>query len=58
MDRRVRRVDLTTEELAAADAVVLLTDHETFDMDMVTANARYVLDCRNVLQRGPSVETL
>jgi UDP-N-acetyl-D-glucosamine dehydrogenase len=42
-----RRVVLDADEVAAADAVVLLTDHDAFDGDLVVANARYVLDTRN-----------
>jgi UDP-N-acetyl-D-glucosamine dehydrogenase len=51
------RVALTPEQVAAADAVVLITDHAAFDMDMVVANARYVLDTRHRLD-GPHVEQL
>ncbi|MGA2837451.1 MAG: nucleotide sugar dehydrogenase [Acidimicrobiales bacterium] len=50
-------VELTADELAAADAVVLVTDHDAFDYDLVGAHARYVLDTRNRLD-GPSVERL
>jgi UDP-N-acetyl-D-glucosamine dehydrogenase len=53
----VARVDATPEEIAAADAVVLLTDHEAFTTSEVSRHARYVLDCRRVLA-GPNVETL
>jgi UDP-N-acetyl-D-glucosamine dehydrogenase len=42
----VRLVAATAEELAAADAVVLLTDHRAFDYDQVAAHSRFVLDCR------------
>lgn len=51
------RVDATAEELAAADAVVLITDHDAFDYDLVAAHARYVLDTRNRLD-GPAVDRL
>lgn len=51
------RVALTAEEVSAADAVVLLTDHDSFDLDLVVDNARYVLDCRNRLS-GTNVEVL
>ena len=44
----VARVDATPDEVAAADAVVLLTDHEAFAADLCR-DARYVLDCRRVL---------
>jgi len=50
-------VDATPEEIAAADAVVLLTDHDAFTAADVSCHARYVLDCRRVLS-GPNVETL
>lgn len=50
-------VDASPEEVAAADAVVLLMDHTRFDLAMIEKNAPYVLDCRNRLS-GPNVETL
>ena len=50
-------VEATAEELRAADVVVLVTDHDAFDYDLVAANARYVLDTRNRLD-GPVVERL
>ena len=50
-------VELTADELAAADAVVLVTDHDAFDYDLVENHARYVLDTRNRLD-GPTVERL
>ena len=50
-------VEATAEELAAADAVVLVTDHDAFDYELVEKHARYVLDTRNRLD-GPSVERL
>jgi UDP-N-acetyl-D-glucosamine dehydrogenase len=53
----LRRVELTVEEIAAADAVVLLTDHDEFDFDMVRANARYVLDTRRRMT-GANVEVI
>ena len=53
----VARVDATPEEIAAADAVVLLTDHDALMAADVGRHARYVLDCRRVLF-GPNVETL
>lgn len=53
----VPRVDVTPDEVAAADAVVLLMDHPRFDLPMIEKCATYVLDCRNRLS-GPNVETL
>ncbi len=50
-------VDASAEEVEAADAVVLVTDHDAFDYELVARHARYVLDTRNRL-RGPQVERL
>jgi UDP-N-acetyl-D-glucosamine dehydrogenase len=53
----VARVEATPQEVAVADAVVLLTDHDVFITGDLYRHARYVLDCRRVLD-GPNVETL
>jgi UDP-N-acetyl-D-glucosamine dehydrogenase len=50
-------VDGTPEEAAAADAVVLVTDHDRFDLDSIVAAAPYVLDTCNRVT-GPHVERL
>ncbi len=50
-------VEADADELVAADAVVLITDHDAFDYDLIRAHARYVLDTRNRLD-GPTVERL
>jgi UDP-N-acetyl-D-glucosamine dehydrogenase len=43
-------VEVTADELAAADLVVVLTDHDDFPYDLVEARSRRVLDCRRVPQ--------
>ncbi|MFB6677766.1 nucleotide sugar dehydrogenase [Streptomyces sp. NPDC056390] len=53
----VPRVDASPQEVAAADAVVLLMDHTRFDLTVIEKNASHVLDCRNRLS-GANVETL
>ncbi len=50
-------VDLTAAELSAADAVVLITDHDDVDYDLVLAHADYIFDSRNRL-KGLNVETI
>jgi UDP-N-acetyl-D-mannosaminuronate dehydrogenase len=54
---RFVRAHLTVEELKAADAVVVLTDHDDIDYDFVAKNARYVFDTRHRC-RGEVVEYL
>ena len=56
-DALTRRVELSKRELERADAVVLVTDHDAFDYDLVTAHAALVLDTRHRLD-GPNVEQL
>jgi UDP-N-acetyl-D-glucosamine dehydrogenase len=54
----VARADLSVEEIAAADAVVVLVDHDDFDQSLVSAHAKYVLDCRRWLPASDGVEYL
>lgn len=53
----LRRATLTAEELAAADLVIVLTDHDDVDYEMVVTHAKCVLDTRHRC-RGESVEYL
>jgi UDP-N-acetyl-D-glucosamine dehydrogenase len=53
----VTRLSLTAGSVAAADAVVLLTDHDDLDLALVGRQARWVLDCRNRMT-GANVENL
>lgn len=52
------RVELTADELDAADAVVVLVDHHEFDPTFIAGCSSYVLDCRHLLPAGPNVEYL
>jgi UDP-N-acetyl-D-glucosamine dehydrogenase len=54
----VRPVELTDDELAAADAVVALVDHDKFDPQAVVEHASFVLDTRGWLPLGGNVERL
>ncbi|MGW2650180.1 nucleotide sugar dehydrogenase [Streptomyces sp. NPDC001393] len=58
VDTRLVRVELTPRELAAADVVVLLADHDSFDYELVAEHAPFVLDCRRRLPSGPTIEVL
>jgi UDP-N-acetyl-D-glucosamine dehydrogenase len=44
-------VPLTPETLAAADCVVILTNHTAFDYDAIVRHARLVVDTRNAIKR-------
>jgi len=51
------RVDATPELAADCTAVVLLVDHDAFDLDAIAARAPYLLDTRHRVS-GPGVEHL
>ena len=53
----VPRMRLDAEAVRAADAVVVLTDHDGVDYTLVEREARWILDCRNCLS-GANVELL
>jgi UDP-N-acetyl-D-glucosamine dehydrogenase len=57
LDDRVTRVDATADEAAQADGVLLLTDHDAFDLPAIASVAPYVLDTRHRVS-GPTVEHL
>lgn len=57
IDVLAQRVPLTKDELDSADCVVLVTDHDDVDYDLVISSAGYVLDTRNRL-RASNVEPL
>jgi len=46
----VPHVDLTAEELAAADIVVVVTDHSNVDYRLVVDSSQLILDTRNALK--------
>lgn len=50
-------VELTADEVRRADAVLLLVDHDAFDLELVAREARYVLDTRRAMT-GELVEHL
>jgi UDP-N-acetyl-D-glucosamine dehydrogenase len=53
----VTRVEATVEEAGAADAVVVVVDHDDFDLPALVTAARYVFDTKHCVE-GPNVEHL
>ena len=53
----ISRVELNVTALRAADAVVVLTDHDDIDYSLVKQEALWILDCRNRMS-GQNVESL
>ena len=54
-EQRYASQPLTAAALAAADCVVITTDHTAFDWDLIRAHARLVVDTRNAL-RGAAAD--
>jgi UDP-N-acetyl-D-glucosamine dehydrogenase len=52
------RVKLTDEEIAAADLVLIVTDHDDVDYERVAKHARLVFDTRHRTPPGPTVTYL
>ena len=52
-----KRVTISEDVVRESDAVVILTDHDDIDYELVEREARWVLDCRNRLS-GARVESL
>jgi UDP-N-acetyl-D-glucosamine dehydrogenase len=50
---RIKSLALTADGLSSMDCVVLLTDHSTFDYEMIGAHSRVILDCRNAFKNFP-----
>ncbi|HEX6668372.1 MAG TPA: UDP binding domain-containing protein, partial [Gemmatimonadales bacterium] len=46
-----RSVALTPQAVAAADCVMIVTDHSDFDYRMVARSARAVVDTRNAMPK-------
>jgi UDP-N-acetyl-D-glucosamine dehydrogenase len=47
-------VPLSPDRLAAADCVLIVTDHSTIDWSLIGRSARLVVDTRNAMARVPS----
>ena len=54
----IERVDVTDAEVESADAVVLLVDHDSFDLAHVAEKAGFVFDTRRRMSAAPNVERL
>lgn len=55
---RHESVPWSTEEVRAADCVVVLTQHRQFSEQPLWGDARLVVDTRNVVPPGPNVHTI
>ena len=49
-DFNLKNVDLTPESISDFDAVVLITDHDDFDYEMIIQNSKLVIDTRGAYQ--------
>jgi UDP-N-acetyl-D-glucosamine dehydrogenase len=49
--REFRSVELTPERVAAADCVMVVTDHSSVDYRMIKRNAKLVVDTRNAIPK-------
>jgi UDP-N-acetyl-D-glucosamine dehydrogenase len=48
---KLRSVALTPKRLRTSDAVIIATDHSTYDFDRIVRNAPLIVDTRNAIKR-------
>lgn len=53
-----KSVEITKEAIAAADIVILTTDHSNYDYNMIVENAKVVLDTRNAAKEVANREKI
>lgn len=51
----LKSVELTPQSLAEPDAVVLLTDHASFDHELIADHARLLVDTRGAFPKAPHI---
>ena len=51
---RFESVPLTSATVAAADCVMIVTDHSSLDYQLIRRQARSIVDTRNALARHPA----
>jgi UDP-N-acetyl-D-glucosamine dehydrogenase len=52
----MKSVDLTPENIASQDCIVILTDHNAYDFHSIVASAKLVIDTRNATKDLPEFE--
>jgi UDP-N-acetyl-D-glucosamine dehydrogenase len=48
-------VEVTAESLAGYDCVILVTDHDAYDYDLIAQKARLVVDTRGIFKKGANI---
>ena len=48
---KLKSVPLTAARLRRADAVIIATDHTSYDYDFIVKNAGLVIDTRNAVKK-------
>ena len=48
-------VELTAQSLSGYDCVILVTDHDDYDYDLIARQARLVVDTRGIFKKGANI---
>ena len=54
-DFQMSSVDLSEETLAEYDLVIIVTDHDVFDYDLILKSSKCIVDTRGRYSRGEKV---
>jgi UDP-N-acetyl-D-glucosamine dehydrogenase len=57
-DEPIRSIELTEEALRSYDAVVIVTDHSSYDYDWIVAASKLVVDTRNATRKLGAKENI
>ena len=45
-NQKIRNIKITPNSLSKFDIVVLMTDHDTFDYEIIKKYSKFIVDCR------------
>ena len=57
MDKKIKKIKLLSSKiLNSFDVVILMTDHDLFDYDLIKNNAKLIIDCRGRFEVKDNVQ--
>jgi len=54
-NQKIRNIKITANSLSKFDIVVLMTDHDTFDYEIIKDYSKFIVDCRGKFQTNNKI---
>ena len=54
-NQKIRNIKITPNSLSKFDIVVLMTDHDTFDYEIIKNYSKFIVDCRGKFQTSSKI---